>query len=117
MEASRIGDEKTLSFVDLNKSVLIAAQTGKVVLGSEKTIDAVVNGRGKLVIVSQDCPREKKGKIANYAEMSGLRVYSYPGSSIDLGEACGKPFAVAALVIREPGDSDILRLVEGGGDG
>jgi large subunit ribosomal protein L30e len=106
-----------LSFVDLNKSVLIAARTGKVVLGSEKTIDAVVNGRGKLILVSQDCLKEKKERIANCAELSGLKVYSYPGSSFDLGEACGKPFAVAALVIREPGDSDILRLVEEGGDG
>ena len=100
-----------MSLVDLNKSVLIATRTGKVILGSEKTIEAVKSGREKLVIVSSNCPKERREKIANYAKLSGLRIYTYPGSSIDLGEACGKPFAVAAMVIREPGDSDILRLV------
>jgi len=32
--------------------------------------------------------------------------------SIDLGAVCGKPFMVSALAIREPGDSDILKLAE-----
>jgi len=105
-----------LSFVDLNKSVLIAARTGKVILGSEKSIDAAMNGRGKLILVSDNCPADKKKKILGYAGFSGLKVYDYPGSSLDLGEACGKPFAVAAMVVREPGDSDILKLVEASED-
>jgi hypothetical protein len=31
---------------------------------------------------------------------------------LDLAAVCGKPFNVSALSIREPGDSDILKLVE-----
>jgi len=105
-----------LSIVDMNKRVLIAVKTGKVILGSEKTIDAAKNGRGKMIIVSSNCPRENREKIDSCARLSGLKVYTYPGSSIELGEACGKPFAVAAMIIREPGDSDILDLV-GAGEG
>lgn len=100
-----------MSFVDLNKSVLIAVRTGKVILGSKETIEATKSGRGRLVIVSSNCPEETKNDIAICAKLSGLTVYAYPGSGIDLGEACGKPFAVATMVIREPGDSNILELV------
>ena len=101
----------------MNKRVLITVKTGKVIIGSEKTIDAAKNSRGKLIIVSSNCPKENREKIDNCARLSGMRVYTYPGSSIELGEACGKPFAVAAMVVREPGDSDILELAgenEGG---
>ncbi len=106
-----------MSIVDMNKRVLIAVKTGKVLLGSEKTIDAAKNGRGKLIIISSNCPVENRKEIDDCAGLSGMKVYTYPGSSIELGEACGKPFAVAAMVIREPGDSDILELAgerEGG---
>lgn len=106
-----------MSFVDLNKSVLIATRTGKVILGSERTIDATMNGRGKLIIIANNCPADVKERIAGYAGLSGLKVYNYPGSSLDLGEACGKPFTVAAMIIREPGDSDILKLVGEAKDG
>jgi ribosomal protein L30E len=36
----------------------------------------------------------------------------YRGSSLDLAATCGKPFIVSALSIREPGDSEILKLTE-----
>ena len=97
--------------VDVNRSVLIAARTGRVILGSARTIDAAKNGRGMLVILSSNCPEERRDSILDYARLSGLKVYEYPGSAIELGEACGKPFAVATMVVRDPGDSDILELV------
>ena len=101
-----------MSIVDLNKSVLIANRTGKVVLGSEKTIDIAMSGRGKLIILAENCPDKMKDELVNYAKLSELKVYTYPGTSFDLGEACGKPFPVAAMAIRDPGDSDILALTE-----
>ncbi len=36
----------------------------------------------------------------------------YKGDSSDLGALCGKPFGVSALTIREPGDSNILKITE-----
>jgi len=32
----------------------------------------------------------------------------YPGDNLELGAACGKPFAVSSLVILDQGSSDIL---------
>jgi ribosomal protein L30E len=31
---------------------------------------------------------------------------------MELGSVCGKSFIVAAVTVREPGDSEILRLAE-----
>jgi hypothetical protein len=31
---------------------------------------------------------------------------------VDLGMVCGKRFAVTALTVKEPGDSDIMKLTE-----
>jgi large subunit ribosomal protein L30e len=36
----------------------------------------------------------------------------YKGTSTDLAMVCGKPFIISALTIRDPGDSDILKLVK-----
>jgi large subunit ribosomal protein L30e len=39
-------------------------------------------------------------------------LMTYRGTSLDLAAVCGKPFSVSALSIREPGDSEILKLME-----
>jgi len=36
----------------------------------------------------------------------------FQGSSLDLGALCERPFPVSAMVVREPGDSEVLKLVE-----
>ena len=41
---------------------------------------------------------------------SDLFVYTFEGSSVQLGKACGKPFMVSALAVVNPGESDILSL-------
>ena len=41
---------------------------------------------------------------------TGLFIYTYEGSSVQLGKACGKPFMVSALAIVDPGESDLLSL-------
>jgi ribosomal protein L30E len=37
---------------------------------------------------------------------------TYEGSALDLAAVCGKPFSITALSIREPGDSEILKVME-----
>jgi hypothetical protein len=31
---------------------------------------------------------------------------------MDLASVCGKPFTISALTIREPGDSEILEIIQ-----
>jgi large subunit ribosomal protein L30e len=39
-------------------------------------------------------------------------VYKFPGTSLELGAACGKPFAVSVLTVLAPGESSIMSLLK-----
>ncbi len=98
--------------VDVNKQIQMAVKTGKVSLGVKEALDAARFAKAKLLILASNCPSHHKADILHYAKQSSIPNYEYPGTSLDLGSACGKPFMVAALTVREPGDSEILKLAE-----
>ena len=99
------------SKIDENKQIQIAVKTGKVALGVKEALEAAKFAKAKLLILAANCPEKEKLDILHYAKTSAVPVHTYSGTSLDLGSACGKRFVVAALTIREPGDSDILKLV------
>ncbi len=90
-----------------------ALETGKVVIGSNKTIKLAKIGGAKLIIVAKNAPKEVKDDIYYYAKLSNIPVYEYEGTSVDLGTVLGKPFVVASLAIVDPGESNILALAGG----
>ncbi len=98
--------------VDVNKQIQIAVKTGKVTLGVKEALDAARFAKAKLLIVASNCPARYKADIIQYAKQSSVPVFNYSGNSVDLGSACLKPFVVAALTVKEPGDSEILKLAE-----
>lgn len=98
--------------VDVNKQIQIAVKTGQVTLGVKGTVDAARFAKAKLLIVASNCPQKFKSDIVQYAKQSSVPIFNYAGNSLDLGSACLKPFVVAALAVKEPGDSEILKLAE-----
>jgi large subunit ribosomal protein L30e len=98
--------------VDVTKQIQIAVKTGKVALGVKEALDAARFARAKLLIVASNCPAQYRTDIVQYAKQSSVPIYDFPGNSVDLGAACLKPFVVAVLTIKEPGDSEILKLAE-----
>lgn len=97
--------------MDIDRGIRVAVDTGTVKLGSDKSIQALKLGKGKLVIIAKNCPEEIKGDVMYYSKLSDVPVYTYEGSSVDLGSVCGKPFTVATLIIKDPGDSTILEVM------
>lgn len=93
--------------INLDRALRSSIRTGKVVLGSKRTIKASLNGQAKLIIFAADCPTE----VQEQFDSMDVPIYSYQGMGIDLGSACGKPFSVASLAIIEPGDSEIMALL------
>ena len=93
--------------MDFNASLRRAIKTGEVLLGQNMTAQSIENGRAQMVVVAGNCPE-------NFREMlkskDNLFVYTFEGSSVQLGKACGKPFMVSALAVINPGESDILSL-------
>ncbi len=98
--------------IDVDKAIATAVKTGKVLLGANSAIQSAKTGRAKMIVLASNCPKAVKEDIEYYCKLSKIPVITYKGSSIDLAALCGKPFVVSALSIREPGDSEILRLVE-----
>jgi large subunit ribosomal protein L30e len=98
------------SRVDVNKQIEIAVRTGKVSFGVKEALDAARSARAKLLIMASNCPEPHRQNIVQYAKQSSVPVYQYSGSSVDLAGACLKPFVVGVLTVKEPGDSEILKL-------
>ena len=98
--------------VDVNKAIYSAMKTGKVVLGSRRSLNFLKLGKAKLVIVASNTPKDLREVVDYYSKLTLIPVYTYKGTSLDLGRVCGKPFPVMMMAIREPGDSNIMELVE-----
>ena len=93
--------------INVDRALRSSIRTGKVILGSNMTVEAGLSGQAKLIIYSTDCPQDVRTQL----DSMDLPVYGYQGMGKDLGSACGKPFSIAALAVIEPGDSEIMALL------
>ncbi|MDR3223073.1 MAG: 50S ribosomal protein L30e [Methanobrevibacter sp.] len=98
--------------MDIDRGIRVAVDTGDVILGSEKSIQSLKLGDGKLVVVAKNSPKEIIEDVEYYSKLSEIPMHVYEGTSVDLGSVCGKPFTVATLIVKNPGDSTILDLME-----
>jgi large subunit ribosomal protein L30e len=98
--------------IDVNKALRIVVRTGKVLFGSKSAQEAAQSGKAKLIILASNCPKATRLDIEYYSNLSEVSFYTFRGSSIDLGAACGKPFPVAVMTLKDVGDSDILKILE-----
>lgn len=98
--------------IDVDKAIAAAVKTGKVSFGASSAVQSAQTGRAKLIIIAANAPKNVRGDIEYYSSLSKVPLIVYKGSSLDLAAVCSKPFTVSALSIREPGDSEILKLTE-----
>ncbi len=99
--------------MDLNKSIRMAVESGKVLVGTRESKRSIVNGKGKVVILSNNCPKDTQRDIEYYTSLAKIPLIRFKGTSLELGEVCGFPYPVSVMVVLEEGDSDILKFVEG----
>jgi large subunit ribosomal protein L30e len=91
-----------------------AVSTGKVVIGTDRSLKTLKRGEAKLIIAASNCPRETLEDLKYYSSISGVKLYIFDKDSRELGLACGKPFTVNVVVVIDPGSSGILSAVGGG---
>ncbi|MEB2836446.1 MAG: 50S ribosomal protein L30e [Desulfurococcales archaeon] len=84
-------------------------KTGVYVLGSRQSIRAVAHGKAKLLIIAKNARPDLRDRALYLAKLSGVPVYTFPGTSVELGVALGKPFRVSMLAVIDEGSSQILR--------
>lgn len=94
--------------MELSKSIRMAVDTGKTILGSDKSKKLAITGSAKLIVIAKNCPAEAKQDLQHFCQLAGVPFVEFPGTSIELGVVCGKPFPIASLSVLEAGNSDIL---------
>ena len=77
------------------------------ILGQNETKECIESKKAQLIVVAGNCPKEFVEFLSGKEE---VKAHTFPGSSVQLGRACGKPFMVSALAVVEAGESDILSL-------
>jgi large subunit ribosomal protein L30e len=84
--------------------------TGKVILGSDKSLKALKLGHAKLVILTSNCSDAVRADIEHYSKLANIPIHVYQGDSAELGLVCGKPFLVSVITVLDPGSSSILNI-------
>lgn len=97
---------------DLIRELRVALRTGRVIIGSRRTVKMILTGGAKMVVIASNIPPDLREDIYRYAKLSGIKVLEAPLTNTELGVAIGKPFSVASLAIVDPGESNILNLSE-----
>ena len=95
----------------INAKLTLVVKSGKFKIGYRNTIRALRAGQAKLILISSNCPAIRRTELEYYAVLAKADVHHFDGNNVELGTALGKLFAVSALVISDPGDSDILESV------
>lgn len=98
--------------MDIGREIRKAAETGRVMIGTEKSIKTMKTGEAKLVIVAENAPQKTREDIEYYSQLSGIRIRTFEGSGMELGTLCGKPFVISVVAVISAGESNVL-MVEG----
>lgn len=97
--------------IDITRELQVAISTGKVAIGYKSVKDAVLGGRAKMIILAANAPPRIKNDLEYYAKIAGAPIFTFPGSSLELGAAARKPFKISSIAVIDPGQSEILKLV------
>ncbi|AAF17698.1 F28K19.15 [Arabidopsis thaliana] len=119
----------------INSRLALVMKSGKYTLGYKSVLKSLRGSKGKLILISTNCPPLRRSEIEYYAMLAKVGVHHYNGSkflsslarpvfkdslfscfcedNVDLGTACGKYFRVSCLSIVDPGDSDIIKSIPG----
>lgn len=93
--------------INVDKALLKVIRTGEVIIGANRSIDAAVKGDAKMVVIASNCLESVKEQIGS----TDVPIFNYPGTSVELGPACGKPFTIATMAIIDVGESNLLNIV------
>ncbi len=95
--------------IDITRELRTLVTTGKVLLGADQAKKALRAGKARLVVVASNVSRENAEAISGFERAP---VYKFPGTSVELGSACGRPFAVSVLTVLDPGESQIMTVLK-----
>ncbi len=84
-------NEKALSLLGL------ARRAGKLSLGFDPSVDAVIHGRSELILLCEDISERSRKKITDLAGRTGVKVISPDVSMNRMGMAIGKTSGIISV--------------------
>ncbi len=73
--------------------------TDKLVIGKDKTMKALSNGKVEKVILASNAPKDLVSDIDYYKKLGGFEVVTTKFSNDELGTFCKKSFSISVLAI------------------
>jgi large subunit ribosomal protein L30e len=98
----------------LNRNLRICVKTGKIEIGKKNILRTLRTHTGKLLILAENLPELYRKEMLHHIAKQNRKidVFTYPGSSWDLGNHVGKPYMVGAMLVQQAGDSKILDVIK-----
>jgi large subunit ribosomal protein L30e len=82
----------------LEKVIKDAVAADKYKSGVREVLQSVKGST--LIIVSKSIGSDDRTKLEEQAKTASVAVYEYPGTSVQLGKLCNRPFRVTAIAIK-----------------
>ncbi len=96
--------------MDVNTALKKMLKTGQLEFGYRRGVKNLLAGNAKAVIIASEGPERIKSDIIKYASAAGVPVLNFPGTSLELGRACGKPFLISTITVLNPGDVSVKEV-------
>ena len=71
----------------------------KLVIGKERTIKYLKQGKVKKVFMSSNCSKALRDDVARYASIDKVEVQEMGQNNKELGTVCKKPYAISILSV------------------
>jgi large subunit ribosomal protein L30e len=96
----------------LEKVIKEALASDKYKSGVKEVLQSVKGS--KLIILSNTVPAPARSKIEEQAKSANVALYDYPGTSVQLGKMCNKPFRINAIAIKSGTSEEITSILSEG---
>jgi len=96
----------------LEKVIKDAVASDKYKSGIKEVLQSVKGS--KLIIVSKSIDSADRAKLEEQAKTANVAVYEYPGTSVQLGKLCNRPFRVTAIAIKSGTAAEIEAIMSEG---
>ena len=93
----------------LEKVIKEAVASDKYKSGVKEVLQSVKGS--KLIILSNTVPSVDRSKIEDQAKSANVALYDYPGTSVQLGKMCNKPFRINAIAIKAGSAEEISSIL------
>ncbi|GFS46759.1 ribosomal protein L7Ae/L30e/S12e/Gadd45 family protein [Actinidia rufa] len=93
------GKKTKKSHESINNRLALVVKSGKYTLGYKTVLKTLRSSKGKLIIISNNCPPLRKSEIEYYAMLAKVGVHHYNGSS---DFSVGRYSATSKVKLRTP---------------